>query len=570
MARKPASSDALAPVRTPLRAGVPSAVQAQAWPDAWATRLKLAVDGHPFDLVGREYQQQIIRDEHPYIVMPKGAQLGLTTIFLIRTFHWMTKRGWQHLYLMPLKTGTVAFVQGRINPIIESNPELDGSFKSVSNRMHKQTKDKINLHVRGTNILTELREVPSDVLVLDERDKMIEDNLPEAFARLDGSPIQRVTELSTPTAPGHGVDSEDGWHITDQHLWYVPCPKCSRKQVLNFKENIEPWLGDNATECKLHCKHCKKAWTDEDRWSANSLGVWRPENVGAPKRGYHISQLSSPTKTIEGFMINYYLGQMDAGRMRAFHNNNQGIPYVAAGDMITAEMLDKCRRSGTAMGGIPDGPVYVGVDVGHDNLYVKADFRTRDGKRVLWHMALLRGRGMWQDLRKFLNRLTTFICVIDAHPAKQEVEKLSLEYPGRVWMGFEMDTTTQPETANYHAQKYGEVGKVTIDRTMAFDTVIQDYLQGMAILPSDARTLGEQMPRLAFNGFYHQMTQMVRVEAPDANEIVKARWKKNKSPDHWHHADMFLRVASMKEAPTQIPAAVGALFKSSGGVMVGV
>ncbi len=50
--------------------------------------------------------------------------------------------------------------------------------------------DDIAFRIRGTNIWNELREIPADVLVLDERDMMVEDNLPEAFARLDGSIVR--------------------------------------------------------------------------------------------------------------------------------------------------------------------------------------------------------------------------------------------------------------------------------------------------------------------------------------------------------------------------------------------
>jgi hypothetical protein len=165
------------------------AAQVRVWPDVWAEELKLKVDGHPFSVKGREFQIQIIRDESEWIIMPKGAQMGLT-IFLVRTFHWIVNRGWHHLYLMPLKTGAIPFVQGRIDPIISSNDELAKRFKSVDNRLHKQTVENIALRIRGTNIWTELREIPSDVLVMDERDKMVEDNIPEAMARLDGSDDQ--------------------------------------------------------------------------------------------------------------------------------------------------------------------------------------------------------------------------------------------------------------------------------------------------------------------------------------------------------------------------------------------
>jgi phage terminase large subunit GpA-like protein len=113
-------------------------------PDVWASQLRLQVGGHAFSLEGREYERAILRDESPWIVIPKGAQLGLTTVFLIRSCHWATHRRWHHLYLLPLKTGAVQFVQGRLDPIIDSNPGLKSEFQRVENRTHKQTQGGVN------------------------------------------------------------------------------------------------------------------------------------------------------------------------------------------------------------------------------------------------------------------------------------------------------------------------------------------------------------------------------------------------------------------------------------------
>lgn len=558
------------PVRIPSasKAGASSRLQAHVFPDAWAERLKLKVDGHPFSIEGREYQRDIVRDESEWVIVPKGAQMGLTTIFLVRTFHWIVKRKWHHLYLMPLKTGAIPFVQGRIDPIIASNEELAKVFKSVDNRLHKQSMDDIALRIRGTNIWTELREIPSDVLVMDERDKMIEDNIPEAMARLDGSMIKRKTELSTPTAPGHGVDAEDAWHASDQHRWYVPCPHCSRRQTFTVDENVV--IGDTAEQCYVQCAYCKKEITDVQRAICNASGSWEPDNPNGRKRGYHINQLHSPTQTIAGFMDNYFLGQTQPKKLRAWFNNNRGEPFVSAGDQVTAELVTKCiPGSGHQRGGIPAGPVYVGVDVGNV-LHVRADYLDRYGRRIFWNAYIFadkQGTPMWDQLDKFLGNLSSFICVIDAHPEKSEAKKLALKYHKRVWIGFEQDRPDQAETALFNKPNAGEVGKVNIDRTDAFDTFIGRMMNGRIVMPSDAFEIGELMPRMPYNGYVYQLTQMAATEEENTKGQNVRRWLKNKNPDHWHHADMFCEVATMKKARTVLSAQVGEMFNRSGNVV---
>jgi hypothetical protein len=541
------------------------AAQVRVWPDVWAEELKLKVDGHPFSVKGREFQIQIIRDESEWIIMPKGAQIGATSIFIVRTFHWIVNRGWHHLYLMPLKTGAIPFVQGRIDPIISSNDELAKRFKSVDNRLHKQTVENIALRIRGTNIWTELREIPSDVLVMDERDKMVEDNIPEAMARLDGSDIKRKVELSTPTAPGHGVDAEDGWHNSDQHRWFVPCPHCSRRQMFTVDENIV--IGDVPEDCFLRCMFCKKTITENARRELNALGSWEPTNVSGMKRGYHISQLNSPTQTIAGFMQNFFDGQVDSKKLRAWYNNNRGEPFVAEGDQITTEILDKCIGKGHRTGGIPYGPVYIGVDVG-SFLHARANYKDRFGRTISWafkRFADKPGDSMWNQLDRWLAGLSSFTCVIDAHPEKSQAKHLAQKYFGRVWIGFSHDRPDQAETAVFNDPKFGEVGKVNIDLCAALDNVIKKMMDGRFVLPLDAREIGEIMPRLPYNGYYHQCLQMVRVEEEDTKGRWVAKWLKNKNPDHWHSAEMFADVAALQKPYLSIQPILGDVLKAAGG-----
>lgn len=556
------------------------AVQSLSWPDIWAEDLRLEVDAHAFDMRGREFQRAIVRDESKSIIVPKGAQLGFTTLFVLKSCHAVVVRHKSVLYLLPLKAGSISFVQSRIDPILASNKSLANEFTSVNNRGQKVTAKGVKWNIRGTNIASELREVPSDVLVLDERDVANEDNLDDAYARLDGSDYARVYELSTPTVDGHGVYGPDGWASTDQMRWWVACPHCSSYQVINFDENVLPFLGENVkqSETACRCSHCKKTLTDADRADMNASGKWVPDVPGADKRGYHLSQLNSPTKTLAdpqlGILVNYFLGQVDNRKLKAFYTLGLGLPYASPGDQFTMELMDKCRRS-YELGGIPDGPVRIGIDVGHDLLYVSMFVRVK-GVRKLWQVRIITGEGgmsKWDVLeRDVLRAIPNWLCVCDAHPDKEAVEALSKKYNGKFWMGFEKDRPEQKETAAFSPIKYGEPAKVNIDRTMAFDSLIKNYIDGNTILPRGARELGEYMPKLAYNSFYHHHFQMVRVEQADAQERIVARWvntkgSSGKKPDHFHHSDMFALVADMKDAPLDVPAETGALFAAAGGLI---
>lgn len=541
------------------------AVQRLARPDVWALDLSLRVDGRPFSISGREYIVQIMRDTSREVIVKKAAQTAFTISFLVRTFHWITERRWHHLYLLPLKTGAVPFVQKRIDPIIASNEILSTKFKSVDNRTHKQTNDNIALLIRGTNVESELQETPTDVVVFDEYDRMTTDWLEDAKHRTDGSDVKRLTYLSTPSVPGHGLDADDMYWSSDQMRWFVPCPACGRYQTFTMEENVK--LGNDAWTSVLECQFCPHEFTDLERREANQYGRWDAATPGARKRGYHINQFHSPTMMLSDILEGYFNGQSDAKVLKSFMNQSLGEPYTSPGDQITKELLDSCIDPAHHRGGIPPGPVFGGIDVGHDEIYVKLDYITRSGARAMWNIFHIKdkpGKTAWEILEEdVISKLGSWLIVCDAHPDKRGARYLSVKYPGKFFMGFEKDRPEQEEIAKYDKTSYGEPTKVIIDRTLAFDSVISQMMTGNYILPPEARELGAKMPRRDYNGFYAHMIQMVRVEEEDTRGRIVASWQKNKNPDHWHHADMFAFVASLKRPAMAInPGLAKALQKA--------
>jgi hypothetical protein len=525
--------------------------------------MDLKVDGKSFSLEGREYVQDVIRDYSPEIIIPKAAQMAFTVTFLTKSLHSVIERRLNGLYLLPVKTGAIPFVQARIDPIIDSNPRLSAQFASVDNRLHKQTVDGVNLYIRGTNIKRELQEVPVDFEIWDERDHMVEENLSDARHRMDGSVYKRIVILGTPTVEGYGVYADDAWDYSDQHRWEIPCPGCGRFQVLNFNDSSLPYsnllLGDKADECVLECPWCHHDFTDEERPALNAEGRWQPYNLNGTIRGYHINQFNSPTQTLREIMTDYFKGARDQRKLRSFWNQNMGKAWSAAGDRITPELLDKLKQPGYVMGGIPNSSISLGIDIG-TQMHVWCWHFDAYKRKMLWNIKIFTD---WNALDKFLGSLTSWVGVIDAHPEKSKAYDLALKYHGKLWIGFSDERPAAHEMAAFSTMKYGEPGYVTIDKTMALDNFIQDMMNGIIIFPPEARDLGENMPGKPYNGLYHQLTQMVRVEEENTRGNLIARWKKNNNADHWHHAGMFATVATEKAPQLAIPASLSAAMNSN-------
>ena len=204
------------------------------------------------------------------------------------------------------------------------------------------------------------------------------------------------------------------------------------------------------------------------------------------------------------------------------------------------------------MGGLPNSSVAVGIDIG-TTLHVWCWHFDSNRRKMLWNVKRFTN---WDQLDNFLKSLSSWTGVVDAHPEKSKAYDLALKYHGRLWIGFSDDRPQAHEIANYSTLKVGEPGYVTIDRTMALDGLIRDMVDGAVVIPPNARELGEEMPGKPFNGLYHQLTQMVRVEEENAKGNIVARWKKNRNADHWHHAAMFATVAAVQTPRLVIPAAL--------------
>jgi hypothetical protein len=528
-------------------------------PDAWSQLLELKVDAKQFTTKGRKYILAPLRDNSDEIVVKKAAQMGFTVGFIIKTLHNVIERRWNGLYLLPFKQGARTFVQSRIDPIIMSSSMLDGKFSNVANVLHKQTDDHINLYVRGTNVATDLQSVPVDFEIWDERDKFIETWLGDAMARMDGSTVARLIQLSTPTAPGIGIDNEDGWRVSDQCRWEIPCPHCGRFQVLQWDENVK--IGDNYLDCILECSACHKQITDEERWAATDSGRWVPSFLDGRKRGFHISQLNSPTKPLVRLFKQYFDSQADARLLRDFYNLGMGEPYAGKGDKFSEDTLNRCIIRGLHLRSVPTGPIYVGVDQG-SYLHCKSSYINR-GRRIMFDARIFRS---WSKLEDWLRSLHNFNMVIDAHPEKSKAKELAEKFPGKIWLGLEKDQPNQTQMAVYDEKK----SQVSIDRTMAFDQYIWDHDRKMYGFPMNVREIGEEMPRKNFNGFYAHHFEMVRVpkELPDGRNVV--RWAKTRNPDHWHHAGMFELIATLRKPKLAVPIGlVRAMNDGRGGLMQG-
>ena len=95
----------------------------------WAEQTPVILDGHPFSFQYHEYLIEPYRDDHPFQVEMKAAQMGLTSRAMLKAVHSARYGSYRGIvYLFPSKTDVTDFSKGRVDPLIDENPDSIGKW----------------------------------------------------------------------------------------------------------------------------------------------------------------------------------------------------------------------------------------------------------------------------------------------------------------------------------------------------------------------------------------------------------------------------------------------------------
>ncbi len=208
----------------------------------WAENLLL--DGQQFSLDQHEFQREMLNEYAPRQVFLKGAQVGITSIIMLRTLHGLISNRYHQgaLYLFPSRMDVLDFSRGRLNPLINDNESLARFVQDLDSQIIKRI-GKAMLYLRGARSTakvggmkrtsSQLKSVPVDRVVFDESDEMEMAMIDMAKERLSHSSIKEEIYLSTPTIPDYGVDKL--FQRSDQRHWMIQCSKCGGETCLELE-----------------------------------------------------------------------------------------------------------------------------------------------------------------------------------------------------------------------------------------------------------------------------------------------------------------------------------------------
>ena len=507
----------------------------------WVLAWRL-INGAPFSFQGHDYLRGIYRDETPFMVIRKAAQMGASEYAISRALHFAVTKtkannaGCTVVYFFPTDNDVGEFSRDRFAPAVAQSDYLRGQVRDTDTAGLKQI-GRGSIYFRGTRSRTRMKSVPGDFLVFDELDEMVPANVDLARKRLGHSEYGWELAVSTPSMPGYGIDAV--FEDTDQRHWLLRCEGCSTWHCLEdeFLEahgnpqdprvEIAFIKGEPGRE-RLVCRDCGHV-LDPAR------GAWAAKYPDRLRRGYHVSKFVATVlsqkdaelgaKTKPAALLADWRQTQFPGE---FYNSELGLPYLDAEGGLTEQDLQ------ALVGGYPvmatGRECVMGVDQGN-GLHVVVKEPADDGYAltVYVHHEPMTDE-TFSHLDHIMDAFDVRACVIDALPNTHAARAFARRYRGRVWL-------------SYYGNSKGRVAWgfdaentaiVNVNRTEALDAWRDLHRQGKRRIP---RIEGQ------VTTYVKQMTNILRsVEEDPVTGAKRATWIK-RGPDHFAHADSYSEIA---------------------------
>ena len=463
--------------------------------------------GQVLDFYDHLFLYDIYRDFSPKLVCYKAAQIGFSTMAILKSFFLAKHKKLDIIYTMPSFSDMHDFVGGKVNRIITQNPILLDYVKEKDAVEQKQVGENV-IYYRGTWGERAALAVSSDLNIYDEEDRSKQDVIQQYASRLQHSQYKWEWHFSNPSVEGNGVSRY--WAKSDQKHWFITCNSCYKEQFLSWPESI-----DSIKRCFI-CKYCKHLLSNEER----RVGRWVRKYRDKEFSGYWISFLMAPWITAEE-IIKYH----ETKSAEYFSNFVLGLPYVGEGNQVTPDIIYRnCTNDINSQ-----ERIVIGCDSGLKKHYVLGN------KEGIFYAGIAND---WKEIESLLAKYERSIAVIDALPDLTEPRRLREKYPGRVFLcHYARDRKT------FQLIRWGkneEAGNVIVDRNRGLQMVIDDFANKKIPLQ------GTQDDWAEFQSHWDTLYKIVEL---DSLGVPQFSWESSNGMDHWCHASLYWRILSQQIVP---------------------
>lgn len=493
----------------------------------WITENSVSLSHGPWQLKGHEYQLAWFQENMPEQCFIKGAQTGATEALVLRTLHGMIYGRYPAgaLYLFPTRDDVKDFSKARFDPLIESNPCIGNYVQSTDAQNIKQI-GRGFLYLRGARVTknvggakkssSQLKSIPVDRVVFDERDEMDDDMVELARERVSHSNVKEIVTLGTPTIPDYGIDKQ--YQKSDQRVWMIRCPKCNKHTCLEleFPNCIIRKPDGSAYRACIHCN--SEIFPRDGEWVAQY------PNRSKDYVGWWISQLNS-LYVDPAYILDLYEDPPN-GNLAEVMNSKLGRAYIPAENRLTAAEVYACC-GGDAPLLRHEGPCCMGVDVGNPTLHVVVGYKkNKSSVKIIWT-----GRvSSFQDLHDIAYKYNVRSAVIDLKPEIRKVRE------------FQNSETFSIFACDYVETRVGMTSWDEKDKVIKCNrTEICDASHDYVITPGRL-----ELPRrnTELDIFVREVCNIAKVLEEDNDTGARVYRYKKLGSDHYRHALNYMLLAS--------------------------
>lgn len=302
------------------------------------------------------------------------------------------------LMVQPTVEMAEAFSKDRVAPMIRDTPVLREIFTSRSRDSADTILQKAfpggRLNMTGANAPATLASRPIRIVLCDEVDRF------PASAGQEGDPVglaekrtttfwnRKIGLVSTPTIKG-ASRIESSYEEGDQRKFYVPCPHCGTRQIIQWKgvkwttdANGEPDPDTAHYECQADAVDpttgqlgCGQPWTESERLEAIAEagklenGGWIATKEFKGHASFHASQLASKRVPLHRIVKEFIESKPFPDRLKTWVNTVLAETWEDGGEKVDPDTLFG-RREDYAPDMLPAkvGMVVAAVDI-QDNRF---------------------------------------------------------------------------------------------------------------------------------------------------------------------------------------------------------
>jgi len=413
---------------------------------------------------------EIFADTSKKIAVMKGAQEGLSTWAIATELHDARYKAINQIHVLPSSGDATVFVQSKVNPMIQENPDLaTKASKKDADSVEQKQFGRSFLFYKGTRGKTSGHMITSDRNWYDEYDRCEMEKVHEYESRLEGiGSLREERWLSTPTIPEYGIHAK--FLEGDQKHWRFRCPECLAEQHMQWPESV-----DKARRCYV-CLACNAPITKR----AIREGKWKAKFPGREISSYWIPQMIVPWISA-GSLIDAEAKAEQNGTLDYFYNFKLGLPYLRADGTMPATLVLKNLVTGQ----LAERNACAGVDVQQDELYVQVG--NADAVFAITKLRDEPGKTRWDRLGELIELYDIRYMVIDAGYKPNDVLAFAKRYPGIVYMNWYQEAPKGDPIFRFaDAVGFQEKGpetfeesiKVLTDRERALDLYVDKLRKG--------------------------------------------------------------------------------------------